>query len=82
MMADLGSIVGSLVVGQVAQHLSFGWAFVVSGGILLLAALGLDVRAGDAGPAAGRADTRPRAGSGGRRRSAVTSDFEPPLQVV
>jgi MFS transporter, ACDE family, multidrug resistance protein len=40
MMADLGSIVGSLVVGQVAQHLSFGCAFVVSGGILLLAALG------------------------------------------
>jgi len=40
MMADLGSIVGSLVVGQVAQHASFGWAFVVSGGILLLAALG------------------------------------------
>ena len=40
MMADLGSIVGSLVVGQVAEHASFGWAFVVSGGILLLAALG------------------------------------------
>ena len=40
MMADLGSIIGSVVVGQVAQHLSFGWAFVVSGGILLVAALG------------------------------------------
>ena len=40
MMADLGSIVGSLVVGQVAEHTSFGWAFVVSGGVLLLAALG------------------------------------------
>jgi MFS family permease len=40
MMADLGSIIGSLVVGQVAEHTSFGWAFVVSGGVLLLAALG------------------------------------------
>ena len=40
MMADLGSIVGSVVVGQVAQHASFGWAFVVSGGILLVAAVG------------------------------------------
>ncbi len=40
MMADLGSIIGSLVVGQVAQHASFGWAFVVSGGVLLVAALG------------------------------------------
>ena len=40
MMADLGSIVGSLLVGQIAQHTSFGWAFVVSGGILLLAAVG------------------------------------------
>ena len=35
MMADLGSIVGSLAVGQVAEHASFGWAFMVSGGILL-----------------------------------------------
>ena len=40
MMADLGSIVGSLLVGQVAEHASFSWAFVVSGGILLAAALG------------------------------------------
>jgi MFS family permease len=40
MMADLGSIIGSLVVGQVAQHLSFGWAFVVSGVVLGLAAIG------------------------------------------
>ena len=40
MMADLGSIIGSLVVGQVAQHTSFGWAFVVSGGVLLVAAVG------------------------------------------
>ncbi|GJF10292.1 MFS transporter [Mycolicibacterium cyprinidarum] len=40
MMADLGSIVGSLVVGQVAQHASFGWAFLVSGVILAVAAVG------------------------------------------
>jgi MFS family permease len=40
MMADLGSIVGSLAVGQVAEHASFAAAFLVSGGILLLAALG------------------------------------------
>ena len=40
MMADLGSIIGSLVVGQVAQHTSFGWAFVVSGAVLALAAIG------------------------------------------
>jgi MFS family permease len=40
MMADFGSIIGSLVVGLVAEHVSFGWAFVVSGCILLLAALG------------------------------------------
>ena len=40
MMADLGSIVGSVVVGQVAQHTSFGWAFTVSGAILAVAAVG------------------------------------------
>jgi ACDE family multidrug resistance protein len=40
MMADLGSIVGSVVVGQVAEHTSYGWAFIVSGAILLVAALG------------------------------------------
>jgi len=40
MMADLGSIVGSLVVGQVAQRASFGWAFMVSGVILAMAAVG------------------------------------------
>jgi MFS transporter, ACDE family, multidrug resistance protein len=39
MMADLGSIVGSLVVGQIAQQLDFYWAFIVSGIILLVAAL-------------------------------------------
>ncbi len=40
MMVDVGSIVGSLVVGQLAQHLSFAWAFLVSGAVLLVAAVG------------------------------------------
>ena len=40
MMADLGSIVGSLVVGQIAQYASFAAAFVVSGVILAVAAVG------------------------------------------
>ncbi|MGZ5364656.1 MAG: MFS transporter [Mycobacterium sp.] len=40
MMVDVGSIVGSVVVGQIAQHASFGWAFVVSGAVLLLAGVG------------------------------------------
>ncbi|MDT5015231.1 MAG: hypothetical protein QOD39_1391 [Mycobacterium sp.] len=40
MMVDLGSIIGSMVVGQVAQRASFSAAFAVSGGILLLAAVG------------------------------------------
>ena len=40
MMADLGSIFGSLAVGQIAEHASFAWAFVVSGVVLLLAAIG------------------------------------------
>ena len=40
MMADLGSIVGSLAVGQIAEHTSYDWAFVVSGAVLLLAAVG------------------------------------------
>ena len=40
MMADFGAIVGSLAVGEIAQHLTFGAAFVISGGILLVAAVG------------------------------------------
>jgi MFS family permease len=40
MMADLGSIIGSVVVGEVAEHTSFGLAFVVSGVILMIAAVG------------------------------------------
>lgn len=39
MMSDFGSIVGSLGVGLLAQQLSFGWAFGVSGAILLIAAV-------------------------------------------
>ncbi len=40
MMADLGSIVGSIGVGLLAQQFSYGWAFGISGVMLLLAALG------------------------------------------
>jgi MFS family permease len=40
MMSDLGAIIGSLAVGQVAEHLGFGWGFVISGTILLVAAAG------------------------------------------
>ena len=40
MMSDLGSIVGSLGVGEIAQHVSFGWAFGLSGLILVVAAVG------------------------------------------
>jgi MFS family permease len=40
MMADFGAITGSLAVGVIAKHLSFGWGFVVSGAVLLAAAAG------------------------------------------
>jgi len=40
MMSDFGSIVGSLGVGLIAQQLSFGWAFGISGAILVLASIG------------------------------------------
>ena len=40
MMADLGSIMGSFLVGQIAEHLSFSWAFAITGVILTVAALG------------------------------------------
>ncbi len=40
MMSDLGGIVGSLAVGLIAQRLSFNAAFVVTGVILLVAAVG------------------------------------------
>lgn len=39
MMSDLGTIVGSLVAGQIAQHVSFTAAFGVGGVILLAAAV-------------------------------------------
>ena len=37
MMSDFGAIIGSLAVGQIAERYSYGSAFAVSGGILLLA---------------------------------------------
>jgi MFS family permease len=40
MMADVGSIGGSLLVGLIAQYLSFTWSFTITGAILLVAALG------------------------------------------
>lgn len=40
MMADFGSIGGSLLVGLIAQYTSFGWAFLISGVILGVAAIG------------------------------------------
>jgi ACDE family multidrug resistance protein len=40
MMVDLGAIVGSMAVGQIAEHLSFGWGFAVSGVVLLTAGVG------------------------------------------
>jgi MFS family permease len=39
MMTDLGAIVGSMAVGKIAAHLSFGWAFAISGVVLLAAAV-------------------------------------------
>jgi MFS family permease len=40
MMADLGAIGGSLLVGLIAQYFSYSSAFVISGVILLMAAVG------------------------------------------
>lgn len=39
MMSDVGAILGSLAVGQIAEHVSYDAAFAVSGAILLSAAL-------------------------------------------
>jgi MFS family permease len=39
MTSDFGAILGSLAVGQIAQYLSYGSAFAVSGAILLTAAV-------------------------------------------
>ncbi|WP_369828262.1 MFS transporter [Mycobacterium sp. E1214] len=40
MLSDLGAIVGSVTVGWVAERFGFGWAFAISGLVLLVAALG------------------------------------------
>ncbi len=40
MMSDFGSIVGSFGVGLIAQQLSYGWAFGISGAILVVASIG------------------------------------------
>jgi ACDE family multidrug resistance protein len=37
MMVDLGAIVGSMAVGQIAEHLSYRWGFAISGVVLLVA---------------------------------------------
>ena len=39
MVADFGAIVGSFAVGEIAEHLGFGWGFAISGIILLVAAI-------------------------------------------
>ncbi|OBA59454.1 MFS transporter permease [Mycobacterium sp. 1100029.7] len=40
MMSDLGAIVGSMTLGWVAERLSYGWGFTISGIVLLVAAVG------------------------------------------
>jgi MFS transporter, ACDE family, multidrug resistance protein len=40
MMVDLGFIVGSLTVAQIAEHLSYRWGFAISGVVLLAAGVG------------------------------------------
>ncbi|HVQ98890.1 MAG TPA: MFS transporter, partial [Mycobacterium sp.] len=40
MMVDLGAIVGSLSVAQIAEHLSYAWGFAISGVVLLAAGVG------------------------------------------
>lgn len=40
MMSDLGAIVGSMTLGWVAERLSYGWGFIISGVVLLIAAVG------------------------------------------
>jgi MFS family permease len=39
MMSDLGGIIGSMTVGWVAAHVSYGWSFGISGIVLLIAAV-------------------------------------------
>jgi MFS transporter, ACDE family, multidrug resistance protein len=40
MMIDLGAVVGSMAVGQIAEHLSFQWGFAISGIVVLAAGVG------------------------------------------
>jgi MFS family permease len=40
MMSDLGAIVGSMAVGWTAEQFSYSWGFVISGIVLLIAAVG------------------------------------------
>ena len=40
MMSDFGAILGSLAVGQIAEHLTYGTAFSISGAILAVGAVG------------------------------------------
>ncbi|MBF6174880.1 MFS transporter [Nocardia blacklockiae] len=40
MAADLGTVLGPVVVGALAQRLSFGWGLAVTGALLVLAAAG------------------------------------------
>lgn len=40
MVTDLGAIVGSMAVGWVAEQLTYGWGFTISGIVLLIAAIG------------------------------------------
>ena len=82
MMADFGSIGGSLLVGLIAQYTSYGWAFLVSGVILAVAAVGwIFAPETRPRPSAGHTHGAP-VGSRGRRRSALTCDFERPPLVV
>ena len=40
MAADLGAIIGPLAAGLLADHYGFGWAFAVSGTLLVASTLG------------------------------------------
>ncbi len=82
MMADFGAIVGSLAVGEIAQHLTFGAAFVISGAILLLGGGRLGAGTRDPGASDNRAHAGPCTRPRGRRRTPLTSGFEREPQVV
>jgi ACDE family multidrug resistance protein len=79
MMADFGSIVGSFAVGEIAQRVSFGWAFVLSGVVLLAAALAWVSAPETRGrPPTEPTPARPMAGS----EVCLTCDFERWMPVV